>query len=126
MKSFIFAVILSIIITGTGVILSYGIENTTESLLQTNENLYTSLANKNEEKSISALDSAEKEFEKHKVLFESTADHEELLRIELQYASIREFINENQFGDALAACSEIDLLLCHLHETLKLKGENIL
>lgn len=126
MKSFIFAIILSLIIIGGGSVLSQRIENAASALSQKNQNLHINLSNKDAEKSISSLDSLEAEYQKYKVLFEATADHEEMLRIELQYAAIREFIKEDQFGDAMASCAEIELLLSHLPESFKLKGENIL
>ncbi len=126
MKSFIFAAVLSLIIIASGTVLSQKIESATATVSQGNQNLHNSLENKDIEKSINALNSAEKEFKNHKVLFEATSDHEELLRIELHYAAIRDFIYEEQFGDALASCSEIDLLLSHLPENFKVRGENIL
>ena len=126
MKSFIFAVILSLIIISGGSFLSQKIESASSVLSQNNKELQINLTEKNAEKSIATLDALETEFKKHKVLFEATADHEELLRIELQYKSIREFIKEDQFGDALAACAEIELLLNHLPGSFELKGENIL
>ena len=123
MKSFAFAILIGITIVTVGSVLSKKIENASETILQTTENLQQSLEKKDK---ISALDSAEKNFKNQKVLLEVTADHEELLRIELQYVAIREYIKEDQFGDAIAACSQIKLLLSHLPESFKVKAENIL
>lgn len=126
MKSFAFAILIGITIVTVGSVLSKKIENASETILQTTENLQQSLEKKDKNRSISALDSAEKNFKNQKVLLEVTADHEELLRIELQYVAIREYIKEDQFGDAIAACSQIKLLLSHLPESFKVKAENIL
>lgn len=126
MKSFIFAILISITIIGVGSVMSKKVENSANTISQDNEKLQQCLENKDKASAISALDKAEKKFKHHKVLFEAISDHEELLRIELQYKAMREFIKEDQFGDALAACSEIKLLLSHLPQSFKVKAENIL
>ena len=126
MKSFLFAIALSIIIVSTGSVYSKKIETVTATISENNRTLHLHLENKDSEKALSSLDRAENEFAGNKVLFEATSDHEELLRIQLQFAAIREFIKEEQFGDALAACSEIELLLSHLPGNFEVKAENIL
>ncbi|MBQ7976661.1 MAG: DUF4363 family protein [Clostridia bacterium] len=126
MRSFLFAIALSIIIVSTGSVFSRKIETATSNISESNRTLHLHLENKDSEKAMSSLDAAENELNRYQVLFEATSDHEELLRIELQYAAIREFIKEEQFGDALAACSEIELLLSHLPGNFEVKAENIL
>ena len=78
------------------------------------------------EKAIDALNIAEKGFKKQKVLLEATSNHEEILRIELAYGHVREFIESDQMGDAMASCGEIKKLIRHLPSNFKLKAENIL
>lgn len=126
MRSFIVVVILSVILVYSGGRFSKKIYGVTSILSQNNSILYDCLEKKDEEKSLLSLNAAQEEFEKNKVLLQSTSDHEELLRIELQYAAIHEFIKEKQFGDALAACSEIELLISHLPDNFEIKAENIL
>ena len=126
MRSFIAAVVIGIIIIYTSSVFSDKVENITASLSDKNNALYTQLENKNKEDALNSLEESEKEFHKNKVLFEATSDHEELLRIEVQYSAIREFLKEEQFGDALASCAEIELLLKHLPGNFEVKAENIL
>lgn len=126
MKSFFLALILGITIFAGGMLLSNKINTITSSIGEKNKQLYSALELKDQKIAKDTLHEAEKEFKKYKVLLEATSDHEELLRIELEYAAIGEFISEDQFGDALASCSEIELLINHLPSNFEIKAENIL
>ena len=126
MRSFVAAAVLSIVIIITGLISGRKIENISNRLYDETDVLYSHLKNDNKEKAINALDIAEKGFKKQKVLLEATSNHEEILRIELAYGHVREFIESDQMGDALASCGEIKKLIKHLPSNFKLKAENIL
>ena len=126
MKSFVAATVLSIVIIITGLISGKKIENISNSLYNETDILYSYLKEDNKEKALDTLYKAEKNFKEQKVLFEATSNHEEILRIELSYGHMREFIENDQMGDALASCSEIKHLIRHLPGNFKLKSENIL
>ncbi len=126
MRSFVAAVALSVVIIIVGIVSSAKIENVANELYDKTESLYLSLKEENTQSSLSALEAAEESFEKRKVLLEATSNHEEVLRIEICYKNVREFIEKDQTGDALASCSEIKLLLKHLPSNFKMKAENIL
>lgn len=126
MRSFVAAAVLSVIIVITGLISGRKIETVSNRLYDETDVLYSHLKSDNKEKAIDALDIAEKGFKKQKVLLEATSNHEEILRIELSYGHIREFIESDQIGDALSSCAEIKRLIKHLPSNFKLKPENIL
>lgn len=126
MRSFAAAVVLSIIIVITGLISGRKIEKVSDHLYDKTEAVYSYLKDDDKESAIGALEEAEESFKKQKVLLEATSNHEEILRIELSYGQVREFIESDQVGDALASCSEIKRLIKHLPSNFKLKAENIL
>lgn len=126
MRSFIAAAVLSIVIIITGVMSGKKLQNISDSLYDETDVLYSYLKEDNKEKATHALKEAEKSFKSKKVILEATSNHEEILRIELAYGHIREFIETDQMGDALASCGEIKQLIRHLPSNFKLKAENIL
>ena len=126
MRSFAAAAVLSIIIIITGLISGRKIENISNHMYNEADVLYSYLKDDNKEKALEALEIAEENFKKQKVLLEATSNHEEILRIELSYGHVREFIESDQIGDALSSCGEIKRLIKHLPSNFKLKAENIL
>ena len=126
MRSFITAAILTIILIYSGIVFTQKIENIADDLSKKTQDIYLCLEKKDYEQAIKNHEETTNLFNKHKVVLEATSDHEELLRIELAYAQIQEFIKKDQIGDALACLSEIELLLDHLPGNFKLKPENIL
>ena len=126
MRSFAMAAVLAVIIVISGIISSVKIDSVASKLYSDADILYTHLKENDSSKAKASLDSAEEVFKKHKVLLEATSNHEEILRIELSYGHVREFIENDQMGDALASCNEIKHLIKHLPSNFKLKAENIL
>ncbi len=126
MRSFAAAAILAVIIVISGIISSAKIDSVANKLHSDADILYSCLKENDNAGAMNAINSAEEVFKKHKVLLEATSNHEEILRIELSYGHVREFIENDQIGDALASCNEIKRLIKHLPSNFKLKAENIL
>lgn len=126
MKGFIItiAILVGLILFSMGV--SHKLEGVSNSLLDKTENIYSSVSDKDYEGASMHLDKAKKEFKSNKILLEATGNHEEILRIEIAFDYLNEFIEAEQNGDALSVCNELSILLKHLTGNFKLKAENIL
>lgn len=126
MKSFFSALIFTIALIGANIMFTNKLYSVAQTLSEKTVSVYTHLKQNEVDTAIKKLENTTDEFEKNRVLLESTGNHEELLRIELAYVQTKEFINKKQIGDALANLSQIKILLEHLPGNFELKPENIL
>jgi phosphoenolpyruvate carboxylase len=124
-KSFIFAIGLSITLLVIGIFYNIKLEEVSSRLCETVNNITASLHNEDFISASKNTKKLENEIKKLEVFFASTGNHQEIDNIEMSLAELKRYIEGEQKYDALAKSQVLDFLFHHLPKNSRLRIENI-
>lgn len=124
-KSFIFAICLSITLLVTSIFYNIKLEELSSHLSETVNDITANLHNEDFNSASESAKKLEDEIKNLEVFFASTGNHQEIDNIEMSLAELKRYIEGQQKYDALAKSQVLDFLFHHLPKNSRLKTENI-
>lgn len=124
-KSFIFAIGLSITLLVISIFYNIKLEEVSSRLCETVNNITVSLHNEDFISASKNTKKLENKIKKLEVFFASTGNHQEIDNIEMSLAELKRYIEGEQKYDALAKSQVLDFLFHHLPKNSLLRIENI-
>lgn len=126
MRSFIFSIIIGILLVTGSIIYTNHMEKLSTELIECNDIIYSLIEEENYSEAEKMIESLSMYIENKTVILAATGNHEEIDKIEITIAQLRQFISQKSCADALAFSRALDVQLKHLPKNYRLRLENIL
>jgi len=125
MKSFIAALVIFVVMIGTGIASLDYIENVSEKMVAKNDEIKKAVSDRDFEKAHTLADELDELVNDKRAILSTTMEHNNIDTIEIYVNELKQYVSEGISADALARCEVIEMLLKHLPKNYKLRIENI-
>ena len=126
MKSFLVALVISVVIVSGSLMYTNHLDGVARELAEQNGKITEFVAAGDFAGALDAAKGLEDCLNKNKVLLAATGNHDELLKIELACAELKEYAAAENAADAASKCASLDVMIQHMPSNYKIKVENIL
>lgn len=126
MRSFICAIIIGIILVTGSIAYTNHIEKISDELIECNNIIYSLVSEENYSEAEKIIEMLSLYIDNKTLMLAATGNHEEIDKIEITIAELKEYILQHSKADALAHTEALNVLFRHLPKNYKLRTENIL